>query len=180
MPTTLLIVDVQNDYFPGGAFPLVAPDEAAQRASEVLARFRGAGLPVVHVQHVIEGPDAPFFVPGTPGVEIHELVAPAEGETVLRKAHPNAFLETGLADRLQALGTDALVVVGMQTNLCIDATVRAAADAGHTVTVVGDACAAADLEHDGRAVAGADVHAAFLGALDGNYAAVVRSADLEL
>ncbi|MFM9735653.1 isochorismatase family protein, partial [Streptomyces niveiscabiei] len=84
------------------------------------------------------------------------------------------------ADRLQQLGTDRLVVAGMQTNLCIDATVRSAADAGHTVTVVGDACAAADLEHGGRAVAGADVHAAFLAALDGSYATVVDAADLDV
>ena len=180
MTSTLLIIDIQVDYFPGGAFPLVDPDEAARHAAEVLARFRDAGLPVVHVQHVIEGPDAPFFVPGTPGVEIHHLVAPSGGEPVIRKAHPNAFLETDLADRLRDLGTGRLVVVGMQTNLCIDATVRAAADAGHTVTVVGDACAAAELTYDGRTVAGPDVHAAFLGALDGNYARVVRSADLEV
>lgn len=180
MPSTLLIIDVQNDYFPGGRFPLVGPDAAAERAGEVLARFRDAGLPVVHVQHVIEGPDAPFFEPGTPGVEIHDRVAPADGEPVVQKAHPNAFLGTDLADRLQQLGTDRLVVAGMQTNLCIDATVRSAADAGHTVTVVGDACAAADLEHGGRAVAGADVHAAFLAALDGNYARVVGAADLDV
>jgi nicotinamidase-related amidase len=66
----------------------------------------------------------------------------------------------------------------MQTNLCIDASVRAASDLGHTVTVVGDACAAADLEHRGRAVPGADVHAAFLAAIDGSYADVVDSEDL--
>ena len=180
MPTTLLIVDVQNDYFPGGRFPLVEPDAAAERAADVLGRFREAGLPVVHVQHLIDGPDAPFFEPGTPGAEIHDRVAPAEGETVVQKAHPNAFLETDLEDHLQRLGTDRLVVAGMQTNLCIDATVRAASDAGRTVTVVGDACAAADLEHGGRAVAGADVHAAFLGALDGTYATVVDAADLDV
>ena len=85
MATGLLIIDIQNDYFPGGRFPLDGPDEAAARAGDVLARFRQAGLPVVHVQHVWDGPDAAFFEEGTPGVEIHELVAPVGDETVVRK-----------------------------------------------------------------------------------------------
>jgi nicotinamidase-related amidase len=180
MTTGLLIVDIQNDYFPGGAFPLVGPEEAAARAGEVLAKFRAAGHPVVHVQHVWDAPDAAFFAPGTSGVEIHAAVAPSGDEPVVTKAHPNSFLETDLSDVLERLGTDHLVVAGMQTNLCIDATVRAAADLGHTVTVVGDACAAPDLEHRGRTVAAADVHAAFLAALDDNYATVVDSNDLQV
>ena len=180
MSVGLLIIDIQNDYFPGGKFPLAEPDAAVQRAGEVLARFRDADRPVVHVQHVWDGPDAPFFAAGSEGVEIHAGVAPADGETVVQKAHPNSFLETTLGEELERLGVDELVVAGMQTNLCIDATVRHAADLGLTVTVVGDACAAAGLEHDGRSVDPADVHAAFLGALDGNYATVVKAADLEV
>ncbi len=178
MATGLLIIDIQNDYFPGGAFPLVGPDEAASRASEVLGRFRAAGHPVVHVQHVWEGPDAAFFAPGSRGVAIHDAVAPMDPETIVTKAHPNAFLETELADVLGQLDVDHLVVAGMQTNLCVDATVRAAADFGYTVTVVADACAAPDLQHGDRSVVAADVHAAFLAALDGNYATVVDSADV--
>ena len=180
MSVGLLVIDIQNDYFPGGKFPLAEPDEAGLRAGEVLARFREAGRPVVHVQHVWDGPDAPFFAAGSPGVEIHASVAPAEGESVMTKAHPNSFLDTDLAEELERLGIDELVVAGMQTNLCVDATVRHAADLGLTVTVVGDACAAVALEHDGRQVDAADVHAAFLAALDGNYATVVKAADLQV
>jgi nicotinamidase-related amidase len=180
MGTGLVIIDIQNDYFEGGRFPLVGTQAAATRAGEVLGRFRGAGLPVVHVQHLWDGPDAAFFETGTPGADIHELVAPADGEEVVTKASPNAFLDTRLAQVLDDLGVDHLVVAGMQTNLCIDASVRAGADAGRTITVVGDACAAPDLTHDGRTVAAADVHAAFLAALDGSYASVVDSGSLEL
>ncbi len=180
MPSALLIIDIQNDYFSGGAFPLGGPDEAVGRAAEVLARFRAADLPVVHVQHVWDSPDAQFFAPGTHGVEIHELVAPLDSEQVVTKAHPNSFLQTELGDVLERLGADELVVAGMQSNLCVDATVRAASDLGHTVTVVADACAAADLQHGERAVGAADVHAAFMAALDGNYATVVDAAALEV
>jgi nicotinamidase-related amidase len=174
----LLVIDIQNDYFEGGRFPLVGSEQAAERAGEVLARFRTAGLPVVHVQHLWDGPDAAFFATGTPGADIHELVAPRDGETVVTKANPNAFLDTDLSGVLARLGIDDLVVAGMQTNLCVDASVRAAADLGHDVTVVADACAAPDLEHGGRSVAAIDVHTAFLAALDGNYATVVDSGDL--
>jgi nicotinamidase-related amidase len=180
MGSGLLIIDIQNDYFDGGAFPLVNPDAAAERAAEVLARFRAAGLPVVHVQHVWDEPDAAFFRPGTTGVEIHSLVAPIDGEPVVTKAHPNAFRETDLLAVLDRLGVDRLVVVGMMTSMCVDATVRAAGDLSWSVSVVADGCAAPDLEFDGRSVAAADVHAAFLAALADGYATVVNSADLEV
>jgi nicotinamidase-related amidase len=174
----LINIDIQNDYFEGGEYPLVGAKEAAERAADVLGKFRAAGLPVVHVQHLWDGPDAAFFATGSPGAEIHELVAPADGEAVVTKAAPNSFLDTDLSSVLAGLGVDHLVVQGMQTNLCIDASVRAGADLGWTITVVGDACAAPDLEHAGRSVQAADVHTAFLAALDGNYAHVVDSADL--
>jgi nicotinamidase-related amidase len=177
MPT-LLIIDIQNDYFPGGAFPLVEPERAAAAAGELLAGFRVAGDPVVHLQHVWDEPEATFMRPGTPGFEIHDEVAPAEGETVIRKEAPNGFLETGLEQELFRLGTERLVVAGMMTSMCVDATVRAASDLGFDVSLAHDACAAPDLEFGGVAVPGASVHAAFVAALADEYATVASSAEL--
>jgi len=174
----LVVVDIQNDYFPGGAFPLAGPEEAAAHARQLLDAFRASGETVVHLQHVWDAPDARFFRPGTEGVEIHELVAPADGETVIRKEHPNSFLETGLESFLRERGVDALVVCGMMTSMCVDATVRAAADLGFDTSVAHDACAAPSLAFDGREVAAADVHAAFLAALAGGYARVASAAEL--
>jgi nicotinamidase-related amidase len=173
----LLIVDIQNDYFPGGAFPLVGPEEAAGAAAGLLGSFRAAGAPVVHMQHVWDAPDAVFMRPGTEGVEINSAVAPAAGELVLTKEQPNSFLDTGLEGELRERGIDELVVAGMMTSMCVDATVRAAADLGFDVTVAHDACAAPDLEFGGVAVPGAQVHAAFLAALGDSYATVVAAAD---
>ena len=82
----LLIIDIQRDYFPGGAFPLVEPEAAANRARDALAKFRASGEPVIHLQHVWDAPDATFMRPGTDGVEIHPLVAPADGETIIQKS----------------------------------------------------------------------------------------------
>lgn len=86
MARALLIVDIQKDYFPGGAFPLVGPEEAAEAARAVLDAFRARGEPVVHVRHIAPEPDAGFMREGTDGAEIHELVAPAGGR--LRGARP--------------------------------------------------------------------------------------------
>jgi nicotinamidase-related amidase len=180
MTPALLIVDIQNEYFPGGAHPLVGPEAAAQVASSVLARFRAEGRPVVHVQHIWDAPDAKFFRPGTPGVEINAAVAPSGDEPVVRKAYPNSFRETTLGDTLTGIGTKSLVVVGIMTSMCVDATVRAAADLGYDVTVIADGCAAPDLSFGEHTVAAADVHAAFLAALASEYATVVTGAKLEL
>jgi nicotinamidase-related amidase len=178
MARGLLIIDIQNDYFPGGAFPLVGPEAAAEAAQGVLAGFRARGEPVVHLRHLAPEPDAGFMLPGTDGAEIHPLVAPAEGETVVEKGSPNGFLDTGLEHTLRDRGIDELVVVGMMSSMCVDATVRAAADLGFAVTVAHDGCAAPDLRFGNTHVPGESVHAAFMAALDGTYATVVDSEDL--
>jgi nicotinamidase-related amidase len=178
MARALLIIDIQNDYFPGGAYPLVGPDAAASAASSVLAGFRSRGEPVIHMQHVWDAPDAAFFKPGTEGVEIHSAVAPADGELVLQKDAPNSFLRTPLQSELESRGIDELVVCGMMTSMCVDASVRAASDLGYDVTLVHDACAAPNLEFGGTSVPGASVHAAFLAAMNGNYATLTSAQEI--
>jgi nicotinamidase-related amidase len=174
----LLLVDIQLDYFPGGAFPLVEPEAAAQAARTVLDAFRASGERVVHVFHVAEEPDATFFVPGTPGVAFHPAVAPADGEAVVEKHEPNSFIGTGLEAKLRDWGVTELVIAGMMTSMCIDSTTRAASELGFACTVVADACAAPDLVLGETTVPGRLAHAAFLAALDGTFATVVPSAQL--
>jgi nicotinamidase-related amidase len=178
MSRALLLIDIQRDYFPGGRHPLVGSDPAAETASGVLAGFRARSEPIVHVQHSWDEPEAPYLKPGTPGFAHDDRVAPAGDEPVVVKEAPNAFLGTDLEQRLRGEGIDQLVVAGMMTSMCVDATVRAAVDLGFGVTVVGDACAAPELEHAGVRVPGEQVHAAFLAALAGGYAAVVDADSL--
>jgi nicotinamidase-related amidase len=175
---TLLIIDIQRDYFPGGAYPLVEPEAAAEAARSVLDSFRAAGDPVIHMKHVWDAPDAEFMRPGTEGIEIHPAFEPADGELVLEKASPNSFVDTRLEEELRERGTEGLVVAGMMSSMCVDATVRAAADLGFSPTVVHDACAAPDLEFNGVDVPGAAVHAAFMAALADSYAEVTSAAEL--
>ncbi len=142
MALGLLVVDVQQDYFPGGRMEVPGSLAAAERTAALLRAFRDAGRPVVHLQHVSTRPGATFFLPGTPGVEIHPLAAPEPGETVLQKRFPNGFRETGLQDALSAAGVDRLAICGMMTQMCVDATTRAAFDLGFRCNVAADACAA--------------------------------------
>jgi nicotinamidase-related amidase len=178
MAKALLIIDIQRDYFPGGAYPLVDPEPAAAAARRVLDSFRASGDPVIHMQHVWDDPDAEFMRPGTEGIQIHPEVAPADGEPVLEKTSPNSFVDTRLEKELRRRDVDELVVAGMMSSMCVDATVRAAADLGFSPTVVHDACAAPDLEFNGVDVPGAAVHAAFMAALADGYAEVTSAAEL--
>ena len=178
MARALVVIDIQNDYFPGGRNELVGADDAAARAAEVLAGFRERGEQVVHLQHVWDAADAEFFAPGTPGVEINPAVAPAGDEAVVQKAFPNGFQHTDLEERLRAGDAEQLVLCGMMTSMCVDATVRAAADLGFECTVVHDACATRNLSFEGRPVAAADVHSAFLAALGDGYAALTSASDV--
>ena len=99
MKSALLLIDLQNDYFPGGAWELAGSDAAVASAARLLAAFRAAGKPVIHIQHVAAHPGATFFRPATPGVEIHPLVAPAPGEKVVIKHFANSFRDTSLLAR---------------------------------------------------------------------------------
>jgi len=177
MARALLIIDIQRDYFPGGAYPLVEPERAAENARRLLDAFREGGEKILHLQHVWDAPDATFMRPGTDGVEIHPDVAPAEGEPVLEKAEPNGFLGTSLEDDLRTAGVDELVVAGMMSSMCVDATVRAGADLGFSMTVVHDACAAPDLTFGEKTVDGATVHAAFMAALADGYGTVISAGE---
>lgn len=172
MNTALLIIDIQNDYFPGGAMELAGSVEAGQQAAKLIDAFRSKALPVIHVQHLSPRPGAAFFVPGTKGVEIHPCVAPGEGEAIIRKNFPNSFRDTPLLQHLRDNRITRLVVAGMMTQMCVDSTVRAAADLGFECVLAHDACATKSMSFGGVSVPAASVQTAFLAALNGLFAKV--------
>jgi len=176
--TALLVIDIQNDYFPGGAMELEGADAAGEKASQALNFFRKKQMPVIHVRHLSTRPGATFFLPGTKGAEIHASVTPEKGETVVEKNFPNSFRSTGLKEILEKQQIKDLVVAGMMTHMCVDASVRHAADLGYKVTLLGDACATRAQSYGGESVPARQVHAAFLAALNGFYAKVIRADEL--
>lgn len=175
MNTALLIIDIQNDYFEGGKAELVNPKQASANARLLLEHFRKNKELAVHVQHLANRPNATFFIPETTGAEIHNDVQPKETEPIVIKHLPNSFRETNLLELLKSNQISDLVICGMQTHMCVDATVRAAKDFGFNCTVVGDACATKDLELNGVKVGAREVQTAFLSALNYFYSTVMTT-----
>ena len=165
MKTSLLLIDIQNDYFPGGKMELVGSLAAAKKAYELLQCFREHHQHHIHIQHVSTRPGATFFLPDGDGVNIHDSVAHFVGEPLVIKHYPNAFRETSLLELLKAEKVERLVITGMTTHMCVDATARAAADFGFQVIIVEDACATRDLKHGDTTIPADHVHKAFLAAL---------------
>lgn len=176
MDTALIIVDIQKDYFPNGNMELSDPEAAADNAAKVLNWFRKNNPEnIFHVQHIASDPAMGFFIPDTEGVEIHETVQPLETETIVIKQFANSFLQTDLAEQLAKHDISKLVVVGMMTHMCIDATVRAAVDLGFETTLIEDACATRDLSYNDKIISAEQVHYSFVSALQGMYADVMST-----
>jgi len=173
MIQALLLIDIQNDYFPGGAMELMGSSTAAVQAGKLLRAFRQKALPVIHIQHISTRPGATFFLPNTDGVQIHESVTPNSGEAVFQKHYPNSFRETRLLEHLREHQISQLVIAGMMTHMCIDTTSRAATDLGFQAVLAHDACATRALSLNGATVSAKSVQTAFLAALNGLFAKVL-------
>lgn len=160
----LILIDIQDFYFPQGDLPLHEPLEAAMKAASILDRFRRNGELVIHVRHAYE-----------PGGNINKLVQPLENEKVVTKEQVNAFLKTDLLEYLRQNEIKALVLCGMQTHMCLEAATRAGHDFGFECTVIADACTTKDLNFGDKTVAAQDVHASTLATLNRTYAKVISS-----
>lgn len=175
MKQGLIIIDVQNDYFPGGSMELTGMQAAASNCARLVAYFRRKQAPIFHIQHLSQTPAATFFVPATQGCEIHAELQPHAGEALLVKHYPSAFRETELQKMLNQAGIEAVTICGAMTHMCIDTTTRAAFDLGFKCQLVDDACATRDLEFGGRLVKAADVQAAFMAALGAAFAKIATT-----
>lgn len=162
--TALLIVDVQEFYFPGGRMQLENPELAGMNAGLLLDHFRNKEMLVYHVRHNFE-----------PGGDIHPYVKPIEGEAVISKDQVNAFAGTGLLEMIQRDSVEQLVICGMQTHMCMEAAVRAANDYGFTCLVASDACATRALQYEEHIIPAKNVHYSTLSTLQGSYARVLTT-----
>jgi nicotinamidase-related amidase len=175
MNCALILIDIQNDYFPGGKHALHQPEQAAYRANQVLEYFRGSEIPVYHVRHVSIKPGASFFLPDSFGAEIHRSVTPQPSERIFTKHLPNAFYKTGLSEELLRRDITELVLCGMMSHMCVDSSVRAAYDFGFSVTLLEDACAEKALTWNGKTIPAETVHQTIMASLDGLFARVIRT-----
>ncbi len=158
----LLLVDIQNFYFPGGRSELVESEAACLNAQKLLQKFREKKMLVVHVRHNAQQ-----------GAEINKNVYPLKGEKVVSKNHVNCFKETDLLEYLREHKVKKLVICGMMTHMCVEAAVRAASDYDFETTLIHDACATRALTFNDREVSAADVHLSTLSSLNRYYARVI-------
>ncbi|QZI71391.1 cysteine hydrolase [Pseudomonas protegens] len=171
----LIVIDIQNDYFAHGKWPLVGVDAAADNAAKLIQAFRQKAQAVVHIRHEFTSDSAPFFTPGSEGAHLHPKVLNRADEPVVLKHFVNSFRETELQAILQQQGIDELVIVGNMSHMCVEGTARAAADLGYPVKVIHDACATLDLEFNGQRVPAAQVQSAVMSALAFAYADVLST-----
>ena len=169
--SVVVMIDCQCEYV-DGALPLPGAAAALAEGARLLERARGAGVPVIHVQH--KGRPGGLFDPETKNFAIADAVAAAQGEETLTKGLPNAFAGTDLADLVRATGRTTIIAAGFMTHMCVSSTVRAAQDLGFTATVVAGACATRDLpDGAGGEIAADALHRAELAALADRFAIVV-------
>lgn len=155
-------MDIQDFYFPGDGPGLVNAEAASLNAGEILRIFREKKQLVVHVRHK-----------SGKGFGIHKNVAPLANEKVITKEEVNSFLGTDLLEYLKHNKINRLLVIGMQTQMCLEAAVRAGHDFGFECIVVQDACATRDLKYGGKTVKAENVHTAVLSTIsEGGYGTV--------
>jgi len=167
--TALLIVDIQDFYFPGEGPGLVNAEQAGLNAKEVLKVFRDKQQLVVHVRHK-----------SNKNSGINKDVTPLLDEKVITKEDVSSFKGTGLSEYLRSKSITRLVIIGMQTQLCLEAAVRAGHDLGFECVVIQDACATRDLKFGVKVVKAEDVQTAVLATIkDGGYGRIIDLKDFK-
>jgi nicotinamidase-related amidase len=169
----LLVVDVQKGMDVYAAEYNRNNPDLESNIGRLQRAWRESGRPIIHVQHCSREPDSPLR-PGQPGCDIKDEVRPLPGEPVVQKSVSSAFIGTPLEADLRRRGITTLVVVGMQTNMCVSTTARMAGNLGFTTYVVSDATATFDnVGPDGKRYASQLLHDVALADLHGEFSTVV-------
>ena len=173
----LVIIDLQKA-FDDPRYGQRNNPEAEANTGRLLAGWRRTGRPVIHVQHLSREPDSPYR-PGQPGCDFKDEVRPQAGELVVQKSTNSAFVDTGLGPYLEDQGIHTLVMTGVATNNCVEATARMAGNLGYETYVVADATATADrTDLAGRVWRAEEIQALTLANLQGEYATVSSTEEI--
>lgn len=165
MSEALILIDIQEDYFPGGKNPLNNTEKTMENILLLEEYFHDVSKPVFYVQHFSDG-SVPFFIPNTIGAELSSQLSPKNEDEIVIKTKPNSFYHTNLMEKLMEHGVNELIVCGWMTHMCLDTTVRQAYDYGYDITVISDGCTTMDLSFGEEMVFAEQVNTAFLSALN--------------
>lgn len=142
--TAVIVIDIQNEYFPGGKMPIPDGMKALNNSKRIVEFAHKNNMPVFFVQHVGEA-NGPLFAKGSRFAEFHKDLQPAKGDRVITKATPSSFVGTDLKAQLDNLGIKQLIVTGLMTHMCVSSTARDAFPLGFSVIIPEDATATRDL-----------------------------------
>ena len=176
MTRALIVIDVQNEYFAGGALPVTHPTDTLPRITAAMDAATGAGVPVITAQHTgASGGRA--FAPGSPGWDLHPEVASRSADLSFEKRLPGSFTGTPLADWLASTKVDTLVVAGYMTQMCCDTTARQWVHLGGKVEFLSDATGTLDFTNSAGTVSAEELHRAILVTQQWRFSKVLSAAD---
>jgi nicotinamidase-related amidase len=137
----LLVIDIQNDYFPGGKFSLWNAEAILANIESVIKKANAQAIPVSLIQHIAKSNLAPFFSEGSVGAEIHpRILAAAPDAPIINKEFADSFVNTTLESTLSQLGVKELLVCGMMTQNCVTHTAISKSAEKYKVSILADCC----------------------------------------
>lgn len=143
MSKALLVIDLQNDYFPNGHFPLWNAEASLIQIESAIARAKAQAIPVILIQHIANPANgiSPFFNKDTKGVEIHaRILAAAPEAPIVVKQQADSFLGTNLDQLLKEMGATDLIICGMMTQNCVTHTAISKTAEKYQVRILADCC----------------------------------------
>ena len=143
MSKALLVIDLQNDYFPEGQFPLWNTEQTLANIEQAIANAQTQNIPVILIQHIADSSQglAPFFNAGTKGADIHpRILAAAPNAPIVVKTYADSFYQTNLNEVLKQLDVKELLVCGMMTQNCVTHTAISKAAEAYQVSILSDCC----------------------------------------
>ena len=179
MKKALIVIDLQNDYFPGGKMQLDNTQEVLENTNKLIKYAREQEYKIYFIQHIAKKEDAPFFVRNTQGVKLYNKLD-LQNDLVIIKNYPNSFRETNLHEELLKHNIQDLLICGAMTHMCIDTTTRAAFDLGYKCTLVSDCCATKELKFQEKTIKSEDVQNSCLAALNGTFCDIFDTKELIL
>jgi len=173
----LLVIDVQNEYFPGGALPVTHPEGSLKKITDAMDGAAEAGIPIVVIQHGTEDAEAKAFVKGTRGWRLKGEVEVRKRAVVIEKTLPGSFTGTNLESWLKENGVDTVVIAGYMTQMCCDTTARQAVHRGYAVEFLSDATGTLDQGNSAGKISAADLHRAILVTQQSRFSKVLSTDD---
>lgn len=162
MKRALIVVDVQNEYFDGGALPISYPPRSFEQIKTAIAKAQEEGIFTVLVQHTSLKENAGAFVRGSHLWEFHDEIKKIKPDLYIEKNHASSFVGTDLNYRLRTLGINTVTIIGYMTQNCCDATARDASQLGYNVEFLSDANGTLAFSNSAGEVSAEELHRSFL------------------